>query len=428
MKDQAATYTHSERGHPVRERGPGGFPAIEPFTQNLREAWWHSDRSFVPLQRRYAREEQRANERQMRETIEGSIQSLQTVSSTDLERDALQRRMLADFARFGQRTIGLTETQIECLMTGGLFEVGRAFCQAARKGDPDMDAAPILQALRNVWAMNGIQMLLGLPVTLTESIFAYSMLYPYTDNYLDDETVAPELKRAFSQRFAQRLRGEDVLPTNPQEARIFAMVELIEEEHDRQQYPEVYESLLAIHRSQTKSLRLLTSDTAPYEIDVLGIALEKGGASVVADGYLVARTLTPEQARFLYGWGAVLQLVDDLQDVEQDRKAGLMTVFSQAAGRWPLDGLTNRTMQMGEQVMRGLDAFDAPGIEPLKEMTAQSVQSLLLYAAGGARRYHSRRYIAALEEYVPFRFRAARRAQSRLERHRALLEGWFLSW
>jgi hypothetical protein len=160
----------------------------------------------------------------------------------------------------------------------------------------------------------------------------------------------------------------------------------------------------------------------------LGIALEKGGASVVADGYLVGRTLTPEQARFLYGWGAILQLVDDLQDVEQDRKAGLLTVFSQAAGHWPLDGLTSRTMSLAQHVMQGLDAFDTPGTAPLKELTARSVPSLLLYAAGGARRYHSGRYIAALERHAPFRFSAVRRASRHLERHRALLEASFLSW
>ncbi len=428
MIDHAPSDSPYESRPPLADSIARGFPAIDPLNRDLLGAWWHSDTSLVPFQRPYTRQEQRANERQMREMIEQSLQALRAAPNTEAEQDALLRQMLLDFASFGQRTIGLTEAQVEYLMTSGLLEVGREFCRAARSDAPDIGAAEILQALRNVWTMNGLQMFMGLPVALTPSIFAYSMLYPYTDNYLDDETVAPEEKRAFSERFARRLRGDDVSPANPQEVRIFAMVETIEDEHDRERYPQVYDSLLAIHRGQTKSLRLLASDAAPYEVDVLGIAFEKGGTSVMADGYLVARNLTPEQARFLYGWGATLQLVDDLQDVEPDRKAGLLTIFSQVADHWPLDRLTNRAMNLGDHVMQGLDAFDAPGIEPLKELTAQSVKLLLLYAAGGARRYHSRRYIGALENYASFRFSAVRRAMRDLERHRALLEAWFLSW
>ena len=39
--------------------------------------------------------------------------------------------------------------------------------------------------MRNVWIGNNLQMLLGVPVCLTQGLFAYSMLYPVTDNVLD---------------------------------------------------------------------------------------------------------------------------------------------------------------------------------------------------------------------------------------------------
>ena len=79
---------------------------------------------------------------------------------------------------------------------------------------------------------------------LTPSIFAYSMLYPYTDNYLDDPATSRGAKLAFSDRFRRRLDGDAVEPFNDREATIWRLVELIEEQYARADWPEVYASLL----------------------------------------------------------------------------------------------------------------------------------------------------------------------------------------
>ena len=61
--------------------------------------------------------------------------------------------------------------------------------------------------MRNVWIMNGVQLMADVPVKITPSVFAYSMIYPYSDNFLDDPNVTEEEKQAFSKRFNQRLHG-----------------------------------------------------------------------------------------------------------------------------------------------------------------------------------------------------------------------------
>ena len=66
---------------------------------------------------------------------------------------------------------------------------------------------------------------------LTPSIFAYSMLYPYTDNYLDDPSTSLAAKLEFSGRFRQRLEGYAIAALNEQEATIWRLVEIIEEEY-----------------------------------------------------------------------------------------------------------------------------------------------------------------------------------------------------
>ena len=146
--------------------------------------------------------------------------------------------------------------------------------------------------------------------------------------------------------------------------------------------------------------------------EVIKLSFEKGGASVLADGYLAAGSLSRQEAQFLFGWGALLQLVDDLQDIRQDRREGALTIFTQAAGRVPLDELTTRTLSFGQKVMRRLDQVPVH-CQALKEMIQKSYVSLLIWSAGECGELYTRDYLAELETHSPFRFAsvAARRKQ-----------------
>jgi hypothetical protein len=301
-----------------------------------------------------------------------------------------------------------------------LLQAALAFARQARRFDPAVRGEDIFQASRNAWTMFGLQLLMGLPVRLTPSIFAYSMLYPYSDNYLDDPTVPEGTKLAFNERFRRRLGGDHIAPANGHEQTIFALVEMIESEYRRDLFPQVFDSLLAIHQAQDKSIRLLRRNVSPYEVDVLGISLEKGGTSVLADGYLVAGDLAPDVADFMFGWGALMQLLDDLQDVEDDARAGLMTVYSKTARRsrwdavlaalsgasrsWPLDSITNRTLHFGFRVMDSLSCFAAPGSEPFKEVMRRAVTLSFAKAVGGSAGLYTPAYVVEIEQYMPFRF------------------------
>src|SRR5208337_44075 len=112
------------------------------------------------------------------------------------------------------------------------------------------------------------------------------------------------------------------------------------------------------------------------------------------------------------GGFALLQLVDDLQDLRPDRREGALTIFTQAAGRVPLDELTTRTLSFGQRVMRRMDQMPARS-QALKEMIQKSYTSLLIWSAGECGELYTRDYLAELETHSPFRFAsvAARRKQ-----------------
>ncbi len=341
------------------------------------------------------------------------------ISKDDLE--AARTRIFRSFELFAREGLDWQDRHIAILFGGGFDRVGNDFMKAAREFDARLTAADVFQACRNVWVANGLQALLGLEVRLTPSIFAYSLLYPYTDNYLDDPAASGEAKAGFSASLHRRLAGAVEEPADPREETIFGLVATIEGEFDRARYPQVFESLLAIHDAQERSVRLLRSDEPVPETEALAIALEKGGTSVLADGCLVAGALDPAQVEFLFGFGAFLQLMDDLEDVEEDIRAGVMTIFARRAKKGNLDPVTDRLLAFGVRILEGLAPFAAGNAEPLQELIRSSLVQGVVSTAGRAAKRHSRRYLKEIEAYSPFRFSFTERERRKLTRRKAAL-------
>ncbi len=321
---------------------------------------------------------------------------------------------------FFKSTFNFEDNHLDIIFSDSYTEATKKFIETGRRFDPNLSMEDIFQACRNVWIINGIQSMMGLPIELTPSIFAYSMLYPYTDNYLDNPHITSESKTIFNQRFLQRINGEKIVPENTDEKNIFDLIGMIEEQYERSRYPKVYESLLAIHHGQTKSIRLLDASGSLTETDVLKICIEKGGASVLADGYLVSSSLTESQERFLFGFGAYLQMVDDIQDVNKDSKAGLLTPFSQASQQTSLDELTNRTFNFGVRIMDQINCFKGSNLDSLKSLIEKSIKILLIESVGLNNKFYGRTYTQEIEKYSPFRFSYLKKRRSSVSSDRDL--------
>ncbi|HZD55716.1 MAG TPA: hypothetical protein VE136_03260 [Anaerolineales bacterium] len=380
------------------------------------ERWWSLEPKPPQFERPYSKREQKANERRLQHALDVLSSETSPLPRSEIDRQVREQRITEAWAGFAKAALRIKDRHVEALRTYGFADAAVAFARMARRFDPGVTEDDIFQASRNLWSMNLIQLLLGLPVEITPAAFAYSMLYPYTDNYLDDPAIPGWVKKGFNHNFYRRLTGDQVQPANDQEALIFDLVGMIEEQFDRGQYPQVYASLSAIHESQIRSLQLLDPQASPFEIDILGICFAKGGASVLADGYLVAGDLTPQQQEFVYYYGTFTQLVDDLEDIEGDLKSGLMTVFSLTARHWPLDQLTNKTFQYGFNFLECLEQFQSENLAPLKEMIRLSVVPLLSFLAGSVPRYYSRSYLRVIQEHFPLRFSYLNKLRKKLAR------------
>ena len=394
------------------ERNEWTFAGWDDLVQGTLVEWEECPVCLPPFPKTFTAAEQTAREACLNEFLKSVEGDLRRPPRTQSGRKALRERLTFAFERFGKGALDLEDDHLGLLLNNGFSAIGTQMARWARRFDPSISPSDIYQATRNAWTAGGLQMLLGREMRLTPAIFAYSMLYPYTDNYLDDTSVPSEEKRKFSARIRRRLSGEMIAPNGEADATLWKLFEMIEEQYPRADRPQVYASLQAIHQAQENSLQ---QQRAPFSLgrgDILKLSFEKGGASVLTDGHLAAGSLSHEEAQFLFGWGALLQLVDDLQDLRQDRRDGSLTIFTQAAGRISLDELATHTLSFGQKVMRRMDQMPVRN-QALKEMIQKSYMSLLVWSAGECPELFTRDYLAELETHSPFRFAcvAARRKQ-----------------
>ncbi|MDZ7724686.1 MAG: hypothetical protein U5R06_18230 [candidate division KSB1 bacterium] len=368
---------------------------VEQQVNEFQNTWHRSARHCLPLIRLYKKSDQQRREALLRQFIT-QIQTEDVANR--IEEKSVQKDLFAKVHSLFRSGLDIDAPSLDLILSPDCKASTELFIRKARTFDALLSSADLFQACRNVWIMNGLQLMLNLPVRLTDSMLAYSLLYPYTDNYVMITNPLP-VKQQFNNRFAQRLAGFRFFALNQHEEKIYTLVEMIESEYDRRQFPRVFESLLAIHQAQTKSVLLLQSDLLP-EDQILRISLEKGGTSVVADGYLVAGNLSYDQERFMFGYGAYLQLLDDLQDVNQDAQSGQQSLFTLESEHTGLDAITTQTFNFGETVLSkdyGFPGKDTPMYVQLMQI---SIQLMLLEAAGFACDRFTAPYVRTLKPFA----------------------------
>ena len=384
---------------------------LERFAARCRETWLRAPTSLPsfgePVPELEKQRRRRSTDRFV-DTFEARLRRVDKKRMKEVLSDPeiapWQHRLRDDLRRFLSESLKLSPAQQRMILSDDFFNATVDFIRQARAFDSGLGASALSQALRNVWIMHCFQLFLKCPVASSPSITAYSLLYPYTDNFLDDPEISFAEKERFGRRLGERLGGEVFEPEGKHEDAVFRLIEQIEEEYPRAGFPEVYHGVSAIHRAQSRSLaQQAGARSCPSDLEILDLSIAKGGASVLADAYLVAGSLTPEEASFFFAYGVFLQLADDLQDVEEDLKAGHRTLFSSRAGVEPLDHDVNRLVHFLDAALtseRFSDPFSSETYYvELKSLLRSSCIQLVLQSAALHPEYFSAPYLEALERY-----------------------------
>ncbi len=397
---------------------------LESQTARTSAAWHTCAHRLLPSGAVYTREEQSASERVYDDCLRSVERGLRSRPRTSTERTAFRDHLIAVFARFAASALGL-ESQAIDLIAQGFLPAGVEFARRARHFDVDLTMAEIVQACRNAWTAYGLQPLLDEPAHITPSIVGYSLLYPYTDNYLDRCDATPAAKRIFCARFRQRLRGEHLSVRDAHEASIWALAGMIESQYPRAIYPQVFASLLAIHEAQEQSVAQLSDARSLSGDEILRISCAKGGTSVLADACLVRGWLTAQESQIAFDWGVLLQLGDDLQDIREDLRRGSATLFTRSAAEGILlDPLVRQLLNFSEAVGGGLECLPT-GSATLKNLLRMSWRSLIIAAVANAPEFFSPAFLRELERSSPLRFAFLQARHRKLGSRRGLFAAVF---
>ncbi len=394
------------------------------YTEQFAEIWQKCPSDFPRFDRLYSDESKSSKENEISHFLNkfkgGRVTRLRKLWASN----QVDSPLICEARRVLSQSLGFTDAQLDLLFSDDLFNFTKSFVLKARLFDTELSVHDIFQACRNAWIMAGLQLIMGFPVLVTSSVFAYSMLYPYSDNLIDNPWVSTSEKAMFSNRFKLRLEGVPVLPASSIESKFHQLIGLIEEEYDRSAFPEVYESLLDIHDAQTKSISLVHAEGLLSEDEILNICIGKGGTSVLADGYLIAGKLTSQQRYFLFGFGAYLQLLDDLQDLSEDTENQLKTAFSSKTGLTN-DMKFNKTYWFGEEVMKGLAYFDGKQIDVFRSLMKRSLDLFMAESLAFNEDHFPRQFVAELERHAPVHFTYLRSLNEQLTLNKSLITGIF---
>ena len=388
------------------------------------EIWKLCAGPSMPTGQRYSLREQQAREKAYDKGLRAVERQARKISQFPAERIGVQCRIIELFAQFSAVALDLSPEAVK-LLENDFLPIGVSLAQWAKRFDSSLTRADILQACRNAWTACGLQPLLGERPGLTPAILAYSLLYPYSDNYLDCTDISNAAKSRFNERFRERLLGEEYAARDQRERAIWALVELIEGQYPRISNPQIFDCLLAIHRAQDESVSQQRNFSRHDQVSLLQMSCAKGGTSVLADACLVRGRLSEEESKFSFEWGSLLQLGDDLQDVREDLLNGSMTLFSYAAASGkPLDGLLSQLLNFCEQVTIGMNNL-TNGSELLKGLLRMSWRSLIIGAIADSYEYFSASFLAEAEQYSPFRFEFLRKRRKRLAARQGLYAALF---
>jgi hypothetical protein len=377
---------------------------IQSFKDSYARLWKESECSFPAFKKSYTEKEQIEIEENATAFFDELTAKISQLPTEKDQQSAWIETCVQGLKEKAKDLLHLSSVSIDPDFERGFVRTTREFIEQLKIFDPELRIENVYQALRNVWIMNSLQIYLDLPIEHTDAIFAYSLIYPYTDNYLDDVSLSMENKINMMLDLRGWLEGKRALSEFSDEEKIHQLIRLIEAQYERERYPEVYQSLLAIFNGQIRSLIQQKKIHRSLQNKILEISLEKGGASVLADGYLVKGQLDCKEADFCFGFGLFLQLADDIQDIAEDRKNNHMTLFSGRPRHQKRNDLANRLFHFIKDILDLKLEETSEKRKKLKRLILDNCSFLILEAIGKNRSFFSKSYVAQMEIFFPVRY------------------------
>lgn len=274
------------------------------------------------------------------------------------------------------------------------------FLRHVRQFAPELSMEGIGQAIRNYIVYAMFNELNELQPHFNMAAFGYSMLYPFTDNYIDSEHYSLTEKNFYNQLIRNTIEGKKVHPNSTHQKKTCELLKAIELHYPRDSHSSIYMLLLMMLDAQEYSIIQQSKEHQLSYEERLYISIYKGGTSVLIDRFFVKRELSQEDLIFYFGFGFFLQLADDLQDIKEDIEQGNQTIFTLDLHNKKLEHVVNKMFQFIHRITNSYQTKN----EVFKDFILNNCYQLIFSSVLKSNEFFTKEYLHNLEPYFPITF------------------------
>ncbi|MHB1484314.1 MAG: hypothetical protein ACYCYI_06580 [Saccharofermentanales bacterium] len=303
---------------------------------------------------------------------------------------------LINHALFNESIIGIHD-YMDQRMIGEFQDELKVFFRHVRKFSPELQIEGIGQAARNYVVYAMFKEINNVKADFCTACFGYSMLYPFTDNYIDNPKISDPEKAGYNKMIRDKIEGHEVHPGSLHQKKTCNLLQMVESSHPRNDDPTASQLLLMMLEAQVGSIRQHDISLALDEDERLDISIYKGGISVLIDRFFVDKEITAEDLDFYFGFGFFLQLADDLQDIKEDGENGSQTVFTLDTSAKHEEKIVNKMLNFVNAMFKNYNAEN----DEFKKFILSNCFQLVYSSVIQSKEYFSDDFLENIERYLP---------------------------
>lgn len=267
----------------------------------------------------------------------------------------------------------------------------------ARKFAPELNIEELGQAIRNYIVYVMFAQIHQVKTDFNMAAFGYSMLYPFTDNYIDSPNYTSKEKQEYNQLIRDKILGKKVSPKSSHQKKTCRLLSHIEDMYPRNLDSSVFTLLDIMLEAQEESLFQQKSDLFLSYEKRLDISIYKGGVSVLLDRFFVDKPITREDYLFYLAFGFFLQLADDLQDISEDTTSRNQTLFTLGETPEDKEKTVNKLLHFLSSIMKTYHTAN----DTFKDFIFENCCQLIFSSVTGSKAFFTETYVKQMEENLP---------------------------
>jgi hypothetical protein len=276
----------------------------------------------------------------------------------------------------------------------------KEFLRHVRKFAPELTLDEVGQALRNYIVYAMFKQIHRSGTGFSMAGFGYSMLYPFTDNYIDCKDVTSEEKAEYNRIIQDKIEGRPVHPRTTHQKKTCDLLQAIESEYPRNTETSAFLLLSMMLEAQENSISQQQRGLQLTYEERLDISLYKGGVSVLIDRFFVRKDLNEEELILYLSLGFFLQLADDLQDIKTDSEQSYQTILTLDLSPEKEEKVINKLLNFVHDTMGSFQAEN----DTFKNFVLENCYQLIYTSLIGSKEFFSREYVDKIENYLPVKY------------------------